>query len=164
MSKTFNTYQKAAIKNAAKAVARYNATKNKINEQIAKLEAQKQELDQQISEFVDPIVTLTGGYTPMELCEKVARSNSGQSDWVFKYPDTIVPPETPVTQPNEYSGMPGMPYSEDAVPADDYKVHYSEDVTRNDSGSMLEQEQQSQVETEVVTEVAQAADPMDDIF
>ena len=84
MSKTFNTYQKAAIKNAAKAVARYNATKDKIDEQIAKLEAQKQELDQQISEFVDPIVTLTGGYTPMELCEKVARSNSGQSDGVFK--------------------------------------------------------------------------------
>ena len=50
MSKTFNTYQKAAIKNAAKAVARYNATKDKINEQIAKLEAQKQELKVQEQE------------------------------------------------------------------------------------------------------------------
>ena len=160
MSKTFNTYQKAAIKNAAKAVARYNATKDKINEQIAKLEAQKQELDQQISEFVDPIVTLTGGYTPMELCEKVARSNSGQSDWVFKYPDTIVPPETPVTETNEY---PGCQEECGAVPAD-YQVRYPEEVTLNDSGSMLEQEQQNQVETEVVTEAAQEADPMDDIF
>ena len=160
MSRTFNTYQKAAIKNAAKAVARYNATKDKINEQIAKLEAQKQELDQQISEFVDPIVTLTGGYTPMELCEKVARSNSGQSDWVFKYPDTIVPPETPVTQPNEYSGC---QHECDAVPAE-YQVRYPEEVTLNDLGSMLEREQQNQVETEVVTEVAKEADPMDDIF
>ena len=160
MSKTFNTYQKAAIKNAAKAVARYNATKDKIDEQIAKLEAQKQELDQQISEFVDPIVTLTGGYTPMELCEKVARSNSGQSDWVFKYPDTIVPPETPVEELNEY---PGCQEECVAVPAD-YRVRYPEEVTLNDSGSMLEQEQQDQVETEVVTEVAQEADPMDDIF
>lgn len=158
MSKTFNTYQKAAIKNAAKAVARYNATKDKINEQIAKLEAQKQELDQQISEFVDPIVTLTGGYTPMELCEKVARSNSGQSDWVFKYPDTIVPPETPVTEPNAYSG--GQE-EYDAVPAE-HQVHYPEEAIP--SGSMLEQEQQNQVETEVVTEVAKEADPMDDIF
>ena len=160
MSKTFNTYQKAAIKNAAKAVARYNSTKDKINEQIAKLEAQKQELDQQISEFVDPIVTLTGGYTPMELCEKVARSNSGQSDWVFKYPDTIVPPETPVTGSNEYLGC-----QDDcpAVPADD-QFRYPEEVTLNDSGSMLEQEQQNEVVTEVVTEVAQEADPMDDIF
>lgn len=159
MSKTFNTYQKAAIKNAAKAVARYNATKDKINEQIAKLEAQKQELDQQISEFVDPIVTLTGGYTPMELCEKVARGNSGQSDWVFKYPDTIVPPETPVTESNEYLGC-----QDDcpAVPAE-YQVRYPEEVTLNDSGSMLEQEQQ-EVVTEVVTESAQVADPMDDIF
>ena len=160
MSKTFNTYQKAAIKNAAKAVARYNAAKYKINEQIAKLEVQKQELDQQISEFVDPIVTLTGGYTPMELCEKVARSNSGQSDWVFKYPDTIVPPETPVTESNRY-----LCCQDDcaAVPADD-QLRYPEEVTLNDSGSMLEQEQQNQVETEVVTDVAQKADPMDDIF
>lgn len=160
MSKTFNTYQKAAIKNAAKAVARYNATKDKINEQIAKLEAQKQELDQQISEFVDPIVTLTGGYTPMELCEKVARGNSGQSDWVFKYPDTIVPPETPVTESNGYLGC-----QDDcsAVPAE-YQVRYPEEVTLNDSGSMLEQEQQQEVVTEVVTESAQVADPMDDIF
>lgn len=159
MSKTFNTYQKAAIKNAAKAVARYNATKDKINEQIAKLEAQKQELDQQISEFVDPIVTLTGGYTPMELCEKVARSNSGQSDWVFKYPDTIVPPESSESQPNGYSGA---AYPEEAVSTD--SIRYPEEVTLNDSGSMLEQEQQNQVETEVVTESAQVADPMDDIF
>ena len=158
MSRTFNTYQKAAIKNAAKAVARYNATKDKINEQIAKLEAQKQELDQQISEFVDPIVTLTSGYTPMELCEKVARSNSGQSDWVFKYPDTIVPPEISETQPNAYSGC-----QEECAPAE-YPIRYPEEVTLNDSGSMLEQEQQNQVETEVVTEAAQEADPMDDIF
>ena len=158
MSKTFNTYQKAAIKNAAKAVARYYATKDKIDEQIAKLEAQKQELDQQISEFVDPIVTLTGGYTPMELCEKVARSNSGQSDWVFKYPDTIVPPETPVTEPNAYSG--GQEEYDD-VPAE-HQVHYPEEAIP--SGSMLEQEQQNEVVTEVVTEAAQAADPMDDIF
>lgn len=158
MSRTFNTYQKAAIKNAAKAVARYNATKDKIDEQIAKLEAQKQELDQQISEFVDPIVTLTGGYTPMELCEKVARSNSGQSDWVFKYPDTIVPPETPVTGLYGYLGC-----QDDcpAVPAED-QVHYPKEAIPSDS--MLEQEQQNQVETEVVTEVAQEADPMDDIF
>ena len=160
MSRTFNTYQKAAIKNAAKAVARYNATKDKIDEHIAKLEAQKQELDQQISEFVDPIVTLTGGYTPMELCEKVARSNSGQSDWVFKYPDTIVPPETPVTGSNGYLGC---QEECDAVPSE-CQVRYPEEVTLNDSGSMLEQEQQNEVETEVITELAQVADPMDDIF
>jgi exonuclease VII small subunit len=157
MSKTFNTYQKAAIKNAAKAVARYNATKDKINEQIAKLEAQKQELDQQISEFVDPIVTLTGGYTPMELCEKVARGNSGQSDWVFKYPDTIVPPETQVTGSNEYIGC---QEECDTVPAE-HQLRYPEEVL---PGSMLEQEQQNEVETEVITESAQVADPMDDIF
>lgn len=158
MSRTFNTYQKAAIKNAAKAVARYNATKDKINEQIAKLEAQKQELDQQISEFVDPIVALTGGYTPMELCEKVARSNSGQSDWVFKYPDTIVPPEISETHPNGYSGC----LEEfDAVPAE-YQVNRPEEAIP--SGCMMEQEQQNQVKTEVVTESTQEVDPMDDIF
>jgi hypothetical protein len=94
------------------------------------------------------------------LCEKVARSNSGQSDWVFKYPDTIVPPETPVTESNEYLGC------QDDCPAGipaEYQVRYPEEVTLNDSGSMLEQEQQ-EVVTEVVTESAQVADPMDDIF
>lgn len=151
MSKTFNTYQKAAIKNAAKAVARYNATKDKINEQIAKLEAQKEELDQQISEFVVPIVTLTGGYTPMELCEKVARGNSGQSDWVFKYPDTIVPSETSDTHCN--GGM-------DAVPAE-CQAHYE---SKNSDNMWGHQEQQNQVETEVVTEATQEVDPMDSIF
>ena len=63
-----------------------------------------------------------------------------------------------LTEPNAYSG--GQEEYDD-VPAE-HQVHYPEEAIP--SGSMLEQEQQNEVVTEVVTEAAQAADPMDDIF
>lgn len=92
MSRTFDSFQKSTIKNAAKAVAHFQARKDKLDEQIAALEAQKAELNAQIETYNKAVTDLTGGYTPLELCEKVSRGSGGQNDWVFKYPSTIIPP------------------------------------------------------------------------
>ena len=90
MSKTFDSFQKSTIKNAAKAVAHFQARIDKLDEQISSLEAQKAELVTQVETYNDAVKNLTGGFTPLELCEKVAR-NGGSNEWVFKYPTTIIP-------------------------------------------------------------------------
>lgn len=92
MSKIFDSFQKSTIKNAAKAVAHFKARQEKIDAQIEALEAQKAKLEEEITSYEKAVADITGGFTPLELCEKVVRNAGGQSDWVFKYPSTIIPP------------------------------------------------------------------------
>ena len=90
MQKTFNAFEKATVKNSAKAVAHYQAKNETIDKKIKELEAEKEMNNAYIEQYSKPVRELTGGYEPLELCEKVSRGS--QNDWVFKYPDTIVPP------------------------------------------------------------------------
>ena len=90
MQKTFNAFEKATVKNSAKAVAHYQAKNETIDKKIKDLEAEKEMNNAYIEQYSKPVRELTGGYEPLELCEKVSRGS--QNDWVFKYPDTIVPP------------------------------------------------------------------------
>lgn len=90
MQKTFNAFEKATVKNSAKAVAHYQAKNETIDKKIKDLEAEKEMNSAYIEQYSKPVRELTGGYEPLELCEKVSRGS--QNDWVFKYPDTIVPP------------------------------------------------------------------------
>ena len=89
MQKTFNAFEKATVKNSAKAVAHYQAKNETIDKKIKDLEAEKEMNNAYIEQYSKPVRELTGGYEPLELCEKVSRGS--QNDWVFKYPDTIVP-------------------------------------------------------------------------
>ena len=89
MQKTFNAFEKATVKNSAKAVAHYQAKNETIGKKIKELEAEKALNNAYIEQYSEPVRELTGGYEPLELCEKVSRGS--QNDWVFKYPDTIVP-------------------------------------------------------------------------
>ena len=89
MQKTFNAFEKATVKNSAKAVAHYQAKNETINKKIKELETEKEMNNAYIEQYSKPVRELTGGYEPLELCEKVSRGS--QNDWVFKYPDTIVP-------------------------------------------------------------------------
>ena len=89
MQKTFNAFEKATVKNSAKAVAHYQAKNETINKKIKDLEAEKEMNNAYIEQYSKPVRELTGGYDPLELCEKVSRGS--QNDWVFKYPDTIIP-------------------------------------------------------------------------
>lgn len=92
MQKTFNAFEKATVKNSAKAVAHYQAKNDTIDKKIKELEAEKEMNNAYIEQYSAPVRELTGGYEPLELCEKVSRGS--QNDWVFKYPATIVPPVT----------------------------------------------------------------------
>ena len=115
MSKTFDSFQKSTIKNAAKAVAHFQAKKDKLVAQIQELESIIKTLDNDIKCYEVAVENIAEGYKPQDLCEKVSRGS--KNDWVFKYPDTILPPTSeststedeefhePVVEPlsNEYS-------------------------------------------------------------
>ena len=117
MQKTFNAFEKATVKNSAKAVAHYQAKNETIDKKIKDLEAEKEMNNAYIEQYSKPV---------LELCEKVSRGS--QNDWVFKYPDTIVPPvqtETKIEEKKEEGGeeekeeqvsMVGVQSSEDDVP------------------------------------------------
>lgn len=126
MQKTFNAFEKATVKNSAKAVAHYQANNETIDKKIKKLEAEKEMNNAYIEQYSKPVRELTGGYEPLELCEKVSRGS--QNDWVFKYPTTIIPPvqtETKIEEKKEEGeeeekeeqvSMVGVQPGEDDVP------------------------------------------------
>ena len=124
MQKTFNAFEKATVKNSAKAVAHYQANNETIDKKIKKLEAEKELNNAYIEQYSKPVRELTGGYEPLELCEKVRRGS--QNDWVFKYPDTIVPTVQTKTEEKKEEGgeeekeeqvsMVGVQPSEDDAP------------------------------------------------
>ena len=126
MQKTFNAFEKATVKNSAKAVAHYQAKNETIDKKIKDLEAEKEMNNAYIEQYSAPVRELTGGYDPLELCEKVSRGS--QNDWVFKYPTTIIPPvqtETKIEEKKEEEekeekeervSMVGVQPSEDDVP------------------------------------------------
>lgn len=126
MQKTFNAFEKATVKNSAKAVAHYQAKNETIDKKIKDLEAEKEMNNAYIEQYSVPVRELTGGYDPLELCEKVSRGS--QNDWVFKYPTTIIPPvqtETKIEEKKEEEekeekeeqvSMVGVQPSEDNVP------------------------------------------------
>lgn len=102
MQKTFNAFEKATVKNSAKAVAHYQVKNETIDKKIKELEAEKEMNNAYIEQYSKPVRELTGGYEPLELCEKVSRGS--QNDWVFKYPATIIPPVQVKTEEKKEEG------------------------------------------------------------
>lgn len=80
-----DAYQKAAIKNAAKAISHHVSARETIEKKIAELQKQLEEKNLIIEGYDKTSLEITG-YKVMDLVVK-----SG-NNWVFKYPDTIVPP------------------------------------------------------------------------
>lgn len=97
MQKTFNAFEKATIKNSAKAVAHYQAKNQKLDEKIKALEFEKELNLKYIEQYSKPVVEMTG-YEPLQLCEKVSRGS--QMDWTFIYPE-IVPQTDAETEKEE---------------------------------------------------------------
>jgi exonuclease VII small subunit len=103
--KTFKSYEKTTIKNAAKSAYPLRARIEKINKDIAALEEEKHSLDEQIDRIESSVVNITGGYTSLDLVERTVNEitkedgtvtkSAAQYNW--KYPETIIPPEEKTT-------------------------------------------------------------------
>jgi hypothetical protein len=94
-----NSYDRMAIKNAAKACSHFLAKKQTLVAKQEELQKQIDELDKTIAEYGEAVVNKTG-YQPLELVEKVG------STWVFKYPDTIIPEQASSKSFDTYTAVP----------------------------------------------------------
>ena len=80
-----NAYDRMTIKTAAKAVSHFESKKQTIKKKIETLQQEYNSIQEQVLEYSKAVVEKTG-YLPLDLVEKVG------NNWVFKYPDTVVPP------------------------------------------------------------------------
>lgn len=80
-----NAYDRMTIKTAAKAVSHFESKKQTIKKKIEALQKEYDSIQEQVLEYSKAVVEKTG-YLPLDLVEKVG------NNWVFKYPDTVVPP------------------------------------------------------------------------
>lgn len=80
-----NAYDRMTIKTAAKAVSHFESKKQTIKKKIEALQQEYNSIQEQVLEYSKAVVEKTG-YLPLDLVEKVG------NNWVFKYPDTVVPP------------------------------------------------------------------------
>lgn len=80
-----NAYDRMTIKTAAKAVSHFESKKQTIKKKIETLQQEYDSIQEQVLEYSKAVVEKTG-YLPLDLVEKMG------NNWVFKYPDTVVPP------------------------------------------------------------------------
>lgn len=93
----------SVIKSTASNIDKYNQKKEKIEEKIAALTEELNEINETIDTWQKPIMSMTGGFTTDQLIEKIV-DTSGKTTitkFAFKYPDTIVPPATPEVTDSE---------------------------------------------------------------
>lgn len=89
------------IKNTAKSCYFLSKEKEKLEKEIAEKQARLEEVNAQYDEYQAPIKRMTGGYTTNQLLDRQV-VDTGKVDkdgrpikvtnYVLKYPDTIVPP------------------------------------------------------------------------
>ena len=87
----------SVIKSTAVNIDKYNQKKEKIEEKIAALTEELNEINETIDTWQKPIMSMTGGFTTDQLIDKIV-DTSGKTTitkFAFKYPDTIIPPATP---------------------------------------------------------------------
>jgi len=93
----------SVIKSTASNIDKYNQKKEKIEEKIAALTEELNEINETIATWQKPIMSMTGGFTTDQLIEKIV-DTSGKTTitkFAFKYPDTIIPPATPEVTDSE---------------------------------------------------------------
>jgi hypothetical protein len=87
--KTFSKFELAAIKRNAATIGRFITKRNKLVETFNQLSAEIEDLNNQIRALDTGTRVITQGFGVEEIMDRV------DGKWVFKYPDTITPPETP---------------------------------------------------------------------
>ena len=128
--KKFNKMAVSQIKNTAKSCYFLSKEKEKLEKEIAEKQARLEEVNAQYDEYQAPIKRMTGGYTTSQLLDRQV-VDTGKVDkdgrpikvtnYVLKYPDTIVPPTQeaePTAAPEEAVAAPEEPKTtETAEPA-----------------------------------------------
>ena len=128
--KKFNKMAVSQIKNTAKSCYFLSKEKEKLEKEIAEKQARLEEVNAQYDEYQAPIKRMTGGYTTSQLLDRQV-VDTGKVDkdgrpikvtnYVLKYPDTIVPPTQevePTAAPEEAESVAAPEEPETAEPAD----------------------------------------------
>jgi hypothetical protein len=87
--KTFSKFELAAIKRNAATIGRFITKRNKLIETFNQLGAEIEDLNTQIRALDTGTRVITQGFGVEEIMDRV------DGKWVFKYSDTITPPEVP---------------------------------------------------------------------
>lgn len=110
MEKKFTKFELAKMKRTAQNVDQFINKKNKLNEKITALQEELNSVNQLI-EIADALTkTMTGGYGTEDIIKKVVTPTNKldkngnvikDTSYVFKYPDTIIPPCEEIIPPCE---------------------------------------------------------------
>lgn len=126
--KTFTTREIAQIKRTAQNVAPIVAKRDRILAKVKTLYTELETLDAQIDAWETAVKAMTNGFTTNDLVDRVVNETTTAEGkvvktvtYVLKFPETVVPAESPVetsildvpfeecpTTPDEYTGMPDV--------------------------------------------------------
>ena len=99
-TRKFSKFEIATIKRTAQSVNPMVSKKAKLNEQIAALQAEYDQLNTMQEQYEASIKTMTGGYGTEDLVDKVIETTSAVdkngkpikvTKYVLKYPETVIP-------------------------------------------------------------------------
>jgi 2-succinyl-5-enolpyruvyl-6-hydroxy-3-cyclohexene-1-carboxylate synthase len=117
--KTFTTREIAQIKRTAQNVAPIVAKRDRVLAKVKELYKELETLDAQIDAWETAVKAMTNGFTTNDLVDRVVNETTTAEGkvvktvtYVLKFPDTVVPAESPVeTSSIPFDGCP-MPVDE----------------------------------------------------
>lgn len=96
--KQLSKFEIAAIKRTAQSVSMLITKRNKLQTQLEELNKDLAEVNDTIATFEQPVKAMTDGYTSEDIFKKKVTKYTDKKgkeqtkvEWVFKYPDTILP-------------------------------------------------------------------------
>lgn len=113
MEKKFTKFELARIKRTAQNVDQYLTKRSKLVAKIMELQNELNKLQELIDISDAPVKFTTGGYGVEDIVKKVVTPTDKldkngnvlkQTSYEFIYPDTIIPPTTKITAPNNNYG------------------------------------------------------------
>lgn len=119
--KTFTTREIAQIKRTAQNVAPIVAKRERVYDKIKSLYMELETLDTQIDAWETAVKAMTNGFTTNDLVDRVVNETTTADGkvvktvtYVLKFPDTVVPAESPVD-----TSILDVPFEECAMPIDE---------------------------------------------
>lgn len=111
--KQLSKFEIAAIKRTAQSVSMLITKRNKLQAQLTGLQEDLAEVNDTIATFEQPVKAMTDGYTSEDIFEKKVTKYTDKKgkeqtkvEWVFKYPDTILPVKEGSGESEIPTGMP----------------------------------------------------------